>query len=283
MTSSSGHSPDGRNVFLSYSHHDKDTAEKVAAALQSGGLNPWFDEWEVRSGEAFEARLDRALGASSVVVVLLSARSVESAWLRTEVEQAIARAMTVVPTVISRCEIPYLLRRFHQIDLTEEFEGGLRRLVSGVAAATDVVFERLTEHEFEALVAALLRDCGFRIEAEALRGDKRFDLIGEYDTQDPFGVPRTERWVIEVKLHRKQRVSVEVVRDLASYLSTSGPQYRGLIVTSGTLTSVAAEYLKTLETRIGRPIRVLDGPELTNLLAQRPELVHAHFPRSAGT
>lgn len=70
-----------RDVFLSYSHNDLAAARRFAEAFEREGLTVWWDA-ALRSGEAFDSVIEAALEAAKAVVVLWSATSVQSRWVR---------------------------------------------------------------------------------------------------------------------------------------------------------------------------------------------------------
>jgi hypothetical protein len=41
-----------RAVFLSYASEDAEAAQRICAALRAGGLEVWFDQSELRGGDA---------------------------------------------------------------------------------------------------------------------------------------------------------------------------------------------------------------------------------------
>ena len=71
------------SVFLSYAHADARSATPVAVALEKAGHSVWWDR-HLRGGNQFSKEIEQALDAADVVVVLWSATSVESAWVRDE-------------------------------------------------------------------------------------------------------------------------------------------------------------------------------------------------------
>ena len=118
---------------------------------------------------------------------------------------------------------------------------------------------------------------GFSVEAQMPhRKDAGFDLKAVYKSRDPFGVERTEIWLAEAKLYRNSRVSIGTLRQALGRLSSWPDSTMALIVTSGNITSEARSFLA--ESKFGPRIRVVEGLELTNLIAKYPELIERHFP-----
>jgi len=71
------------DVFVSYARGDRNFARKLAAALESVGLTVWWDR-DIPAGAAFDSAIERELDAARCVVVLWSATSTTSEWVRTK-------------------------------------------------------------------------------------------------------------------------------------------------------------------------------------------------------
>ena len=65
------------DVFISYAREDAASARRFARGFESSGLSVWWDD-ALRSGEAFDESIERALREASAVVVLWSPNSVAS-------------------------------------------------------------------------------------------------------------------------------------------------------------------------------------------------------------
>jgi len=104
------------DVFISYSRDDATIARLFADAFQSAGLTVWWDD-ALRSGEAFDESIERALREAKAVVVLWSASSVKSRWVRAEATQA-DRNRTLVPVMIEACQRPIIFELTHTADLS---------------------------------------------------------------------------------------------------------------------------------------------------------------------
>jgi TolB-like protein len=104
------------DVFVSYSREDQPTARRYAAALEREGFSVWWDQ-ALTPGETFDQVTATALRSARAVVVLWSARSVESRWVRSEATQA-DRHGTLMPVMIETCERPILFELTHTMDLS---------------------------------------------------------------------------------------------------------------------------------------------------------------------
>jgi TolB-like protein len=105
------------DIFLSYAHDDIDTARRFAESFEREGFNVWWDA-TLRSGEAFDQSIERALKSAKAVVVLWSRTSVESRWVRAEATLA-DRNKTLVPVMIEACDRPIMFELMHTADLSQ--------------------------------------------------------------------------------------------------------------------------------------------------------------------
>ncbi|NJD31728.1 MAG: TIR domain-containing protein [Gammaproteobacteria bacterium] len=103
------------DVFISYAREDAESARRFAEAFAAEGLSTWWDD-ALRSGEAFDESIERALREAAAVVVLWSASSVASRWVRAEATLA-DRNRTLVPVTIEPCQRPIIFELTQTADL----------------------------------------------------------------------------------------------------------------------------------------------------------------------
>jgi len=270
-------------VFLSYVSSDKASARFIADALRGSGVSTWFDEWEIHPGDSLLQRIETAAISSDYIFLLLSPAAVDSRWVQKEINFALSRelkerAIRLVPVLLADCKIPDVLRDRAWLDLRgHNRDAGIRRLVEQLAAVPAIRFSDLTPEMFERLVADLLVELGFSVEIHGRIGpDIGFDFTAVYKSHDPFGVEKSETWLVEVKLYSNSRVSIEVLRQAMGHLATWRDAVMALVVTSGNITSEARRFLT--ESGYGSRVRVIEGPELMNLIARHPVLIDRYFP-----
>ena len=66
-----------RAVFLSYAREDAPAARRIAEALRSSGVEVWFDESELRGGDAWDAKIRRQINDCTLFLPLISAHTQE--------------------------------------------------------------------------------------------------------------------------------------------------------------------------------------------------------------
>lgn len=126
-------------AFVSHNSGDKPFVRRLAQALQAQGVECWVDEAEIRFGESLIQKISQAIEELDVVIAVISARSVDSDWVRKELSLALtkeieSRRVVVIPVLISRCDIPFFLRDKLYADFTDlgEFSANARKLVESI-------------------------------------------------------------------------------------------------------------------------------------------------------
>jgi hypothetical protein len=133
------------DLFISYAREDRDTALALARALQSRGIDVWWDR-ELTGGGDFAAEIERNLKAAPVAVVLWSAASVRSDFVRDESSRA-RELGKLLPVRIADVELPLGFGTLHTLDLLD-WDGD----------AADDACEALIDQVLQRLAAAGPRD-----------------------------------------------------------------------------------------------------------------------------
>lgn len=103
-------------VFLSYDRRDRRRAEAVAAALEDAGHDVWWDR-HIKGGRRFSTEIEQALAEADSVVVLWSANSVQSDWVRDEAAAGLESGR-LIPAAIDATPPPLGFRQIQTIDLS---------------------------------------------------------------------------------------------------------------------------------------------------------------------
>lgn len=124
-------------VFVSHSSADRTVAERLAMGLQAVGYGSWFAEWELQAGDSIVAKIEAALAACDVLIVVLSPKSVTSGWVQRELSSALmaqlsGQSVLLIPILVEDCEIPTLLSGTLYIDLRHDFEAGFLKLLDSL-------------------------------------------------------------------------------------------------------------------------------------------------------
>jgi TIR domain len=71
------------DVFISYAREDRAIARDLANYLEARGLSTWHDI-ELRGGDDYQLKIAKMIGESCAVIVIWTADSVKSIWVRAE-------------------------------------------------------------------------------------------------------------------------------------------------------------------------------------------------------
>lgn len=104
-------------LFLSYSRKDEARARRLTAWLERDGHDVWRDEDDIGGGASFSAEIEKALKDCDAVLVLWSADSVQSAWVRDEAAYG-RDAGKLIPFSLDGTEPPLGFRQYQSIDLS---------------------------------------------------------------------------------------------------------------------------------------------------------------------
>lgn len=78
-------------VFLSYSSADEAFAAQLHASLTAFGVDAWFAPENMRGGRKIHEQLEAAIAERDKIILVLSADSLKSRWVASEVQWAAAR------------------------------------------------------------------------------------------------------------------------------------------------------------------------------------------------
>lgn len=124
-------------LFISYAHADRERVTQLTQALTNAGQQVWWDAL-IEGGEAFARTIESALDLADAVVVLWSATSVMSDWVRDEAAHGRDRGR-LVPISLDGTAPPLGFRQYHFIDFSK-WRGSpdapeFKALLSAAAAA----------------------------------------------------------------------------------------------------------------------------------------------------
>jgi TolB-like protein/cytochrome c-type biogenesis protein CcmH/NrfG len=88
-----------RAVFLSYASEDADAALRICSALRASGIEVWFDQSELRGGDAWDAMIRWQIKACALFIPIISENSHARAegYFRLEWKLAVDRSHLIAP------------------------------------------------------------------------------------------------------------------------------------------------------------------------------------------
>ena len=144
----------GQAVFLSYASQDAEAAKRICDALRAAGVEVWFDQSELRGGDAWDALIRKRIKECALFVPVISANTQARAegYFRLEWKLAVDRshlmaddAAFLFPVVIDdtpdgTARVPDKFRdvqwtRLNVKDTPETLAARVTKLLSGEASS----------------------------------------------------------------------------------------------------------------------------------------------------
>jgi TolB-like protein/Tfp pilus assembly protein PilF len=143
-----------RAVFLSYATQDAEAAQRICEAMRATGIEVWFDQSELRGGDAWDQMIRKQIKACAIFIPVISRHTHQrrEGYFRLEWNLAVDRSRLIsttqaflVPVVIDDTreddeEVPEKIRDVHWTRLPggetpAAFVERIKRLLSGEAAS----------------------------------------------------------------------------------------------------------------------------------------------------
>jgi TIR domain len=109
-----------REVFVSYSHPDRDCAFDIVAWLEARNIGVWIAPRDLSPTADWAAEVIDAISAARIMVLVFSANTNESVQVRREVERAVHKGLIVLPfrieDVLPIKSLEYFLSSQHWLD-----------------------------------------------------------------------------------------------------------------------------------------------------------------------
>jgi hypothetical protein len=102
-------------IFISYSHEDGSTAEKLEEKLCARGISIWRDRESIYAGEHWPRAIGEGIAAQRIFLLLWSEQSALSHFVEFEWNTALALKKTIVPLLLDDTELPAALRAINGI------------------------------------------------------------------------------------------------------------------------------------------------------------------------
>ena len=124
-------------VFISYSCKDKGYVLEMETDLKENDIDVWIDQWEISPNDSLIQKIfSEGLGKSDFFLILLSEFSVNSKWVKEELNDALIKNIEGVTRVIlikiGKVKIPCPLKTLKLIDMTMDYKKGLNDLINTI-------------------------------------------------------------------------------------------------------------------------------------------------------
>lgn len=130
---------------MSHSHDDKARfVDGLVRRLNAEALSVWYDSWALKPGDSLTERIfNEGLARSDVVIVVLSVNSVESDWVRKELNIATVREIRgqckIIPVVLDDTTVPTSLldTLYVRIADTRSYDHEFSQILAGIRGSSE--------------------------------------------------------------------------------------------------------------------------------------------------
>jgi hypothetical protein len=117
------------SIFVTYSHHDRSFATRLADDLEKLGAAIWMDVKNIPYGDKWRNSVQRALQKCDTMLVVISPESMQSDQVEAEWGYFLDNKKRIIPLVYKAADIHYQLRILQYIDFCNQaYEDALHRL-----------------------------------------------------------------------------------------------------------------------------------------------------------
>ena len=133
--------PQSPRAFLSHAWEDRKLTKRIATILQGNGIDTWWAEWCIRSGDSLRQKIDEGLGNCTHFIVLLTPTSLTKPWVNQEIDAGlvlkIGNQCSFIPLRhgLPSDMLPPLLSGMLSPDLSD-FETGMKQLINDIYGVT---------------------------------------------------------------------------------------------------------------------------------------------------
>jgi len=269
-----------RKIFISYSYQDKDFVEWLKQCLSGLGFVFWYDQNEINVGDSIIKKINEGIQSSSAFVFVLSSSSINSDWVKYEINSAlllnaIKKGITILPIKLDNSKVPSDLSSYLYVDFSISKEQGLEILKQSLLKSNIAIDYEFTDWScftaktFEDLVYALLRNEGFNnvIRTPPIK-EGGYDFIATI--QNTLGL--SEKILIETKFYKNQNISIEILMKLHTTALLNNAN-KVILITNSELTNASRNFLDHSLS----DIIVWEGHELIKRLFSHPILAEQYL------
>lgn len=120
------------HIFISYSHKDTETMQKIKQKLHNAGLDTWADENITVGTPIWQNAIAQAIETASSLLVLLSPNAKSSEWVQREINYSTTHNKPIIAMMIEGTEatsIPFSLIGSQYVDVRENLDAGMAKIL----------------------------------------------------------------------------------------------------------------------------------------------------------
>ncbi|MEU4445118.1 toll/interleukin-1 receptor domain-containing protein [Actinosynnema sp. NPDC050801] len=114
------------DLFISYSHRQREFVQALAVKLRRSQLRVWFDDWEMQPGDYLRDRIVSGIGQSRYLLVLMSTDALTSNWVKYELNCGITSEIEALGVVVIPALAPEMSPELLPLDLKAKYYRDMR-------------------------------------------------------------------------------------------------------------------------------------------------------------
>ncbi|MBC8098779.1 MAG: toll/interleukin-1 receptor domain-containing protein, partial [Armatimonadetes bacterium] len=124
-------------LFISYSRKDQEFAQRLATSLAQLGFDIWMDTEDIAVGSKWSAAIQHGLDHSALMILVLSAASMESPNVEDEFTYFLDQKKPIIPVLWKPTKVHFQLGRVQYIDFyAQSYDTGLAQVLAEVKKRT---------------------------------------------------------------------------------------------------------------------------------------------------
>lgn len=129
-----------KDIFISYSRRDQEFVTRLASDLNAQVANVWFDQSTIQLGQKWHDEIMDGIRECKAFILVLSPDSMESNYVREEVNKALELGKTIFPVIYRpakwKGQFEALVKEVQTLDLRSgSYTDNFHRLVDGLIEA----------------------------------------------------------------------------------------------------------------------------------------------------
>ena len=93
------------DIFISYKSEEEEYAQRIKKVLEDNGISCWMAPDSIPAGSNYMAEIPHAIEDCRAMIILISKKSQQSAWVKNEFSEAMTKQKRIIPYVIQDCEL----------------------------------------------------------------------------------------------------------------------------------------------------------------------------------
>jgi hypothetical protein len=78
-------------LYFAHAFENRDIAKRLADRMMQDGIDVWFDEWEIKTGDSLRRKMEGGLSGCTHFLVLLTPETIGKPWVETEIDAGFVR------------------------------------------------------------------------------------------------------------------------------------------------------------------------------------------------